>query len=91
MESPKSSLFYDMFETPKDERIFQGDIIKREEDKSDFFDGQQDAVGYLVASNSCDIINDQIEFISLVPIYPLFKGFEGKIEKFKKMFLRVFL
>ena len=82
-----SSIFFDMFEAPKDKKLFQGDIIKREEDECDFFDGQEDAVGYLIVSNSCDIINGNIEFISLVPIYPFFKGVEGKMEKYKSKFV----
>ena len=45
MESAKSPFFFEMFESPRDEKIFQGDIVKREEDECDFFEGQEDAVG----------------------------------------------
>jgi hypothetical protein len=78
--------FPDMFDKLCESKLFQGDIIKRVEDECDLFDGQDDAIGYLIVSNSCDIINDNIEFISLVPIYPFFKAISEYISASKSKF-----
>lgn len=89
MEYVSGTPFPDMFERSSDSKIFQGDIIRRDNDEGDFFDGQEGAVGYLIISNSCDIINENIEYISLVPIYPFFKALKGYMEEFRSKFEKI--
>lgn len=50
--------------------LSQGDIIKIIKGECDFFDNQENALGYLVASNSCDLEHRVLKRVSLVPIYP---------------------
>jgi hypothetical protein len=51
--------------------LCQGDIIRITKGKCDFFDEQDDALGYLIASNTCDLQqHNEMEWICLVPIYP---------------------
>jgi len=67
--------FPDMFDRANDSCeigcLCQGDIIKISKGKCDFFDEQDEAIGYLVASNTCDLQqHNDMEWICLVPIYP---------------------
>ncbi len=50
--------------------LSQGDIIKITRGECDFFDHQEEALGYVVASISCDLEHRLLKRISLVPIYP---------------------
>jgi|WetSurMetagenome_2_1015567.scaffolds.fasta_scaffold281370_1 hypothetical protein len=89
MEYVSGTPFPDMFERSTGYKIFQGDIIRRVEDECDFFDGQEGAVGYLIISNSCDIINEDIEYISLVPVYPFFKAIRVYMDKYRDKFEKI--
>lgn len=76
--------FPDMFKTEDDEedeteeegacgskrkRLSQGDIIKIVNGEYCLFGREERAIGYLIISNSCDINNNKIGKILLVPIY----------------------
>ncbi|OPY51909.1 MAG: hypothetical protein A4E51_01447 [Methanosaeta sp. PtaU1.Bin055] len=69
-ETPFPNMFESIEGREPPNCLFQGDIIEIVEGKSKIFTGQTGAIGYLVGSNSCDLVNNNLKTISLVPIYP---------------------
>lgn len=79
MDHISGTPFPNMFESVEGREppncLFQGDIIEIVEGSSKIFAGQTGAIGYLVGSNSCDLVNNNLEMVSLVPIYPFDKWY----------------
>lgn len=65
----------------KEKCLLQGDIIKISDKESRLFKKQMGAVGYLVVSNSCDLVNRNVRSILLVPIYSFDVWFNDHTKK----------
>lgn len=74
--------FLDIFENACDSNchLSQGDIIKSAEEFT-IFGKRQGVVGYLVLSNSCDLINNKLSAVLLAPIYSFNKWYNPRSKK----------
>jgi len=77
--------FLDIFEKDAEREpktgLLQGDIISVEIKK--LLGREENVNGYLIISNSCDLLNNNVRKISLVPIYPLDVWFKENSSKNK--------